>query len=237
MKCLTENAIAKLFHSQHVSQLHRTKFSVLIDEATDIATKKQLCVVVRYYCNQAMKVKSAFYILNDASHATAESLFGVLTAALEAAGIAAENIIGFSADGANVMHGEHNSVASRLKEQIPGIFVLKCMCHSAHLCASHACETLPRSIEDISRDIYAYFSHSAKRISQFEQFQHFAEVEPHKLLWPCQTRWLSLHVCGENTGIVGCSCNALHWCLPNRSPSTNATSSSLRSSIFVQGSP
>ena len=87
MKCLTENAIAKLFHSQHVSQLHRTKFSVLIDEATDIATKKQLC--------------SCSILLQS--------------------GDESEECI--------------------LKEQIPGIFVLKCMCHSAHLCASHACET------------------------------------------------------------------------------------------------
>ena len=38
---------------------------------------------------------------------------------------------------------EHNSVVSRLKEKIPSIFVMHCICHTAHLCASHACEKLP----------------------------------------------------------------------------------------------
>lgn len=37
-----------------------------------------------------------------------------------------------------------------------------------------------------------FFKNSAKRICQFAEFQHFCNVEPHKLLRPAQTRWLSL---------------------------------------------
>ena len=40
-----------------------------------------------------------------------------------------------------------------------------------------------------------YFCHSSKCQAEFRAFQSFAEVEPHKLLHPCQTRWLSLHAC------------------------------------------
>ena len=43
--------------------------------------------------------------------------------------------------------------------------------------------------------IYNYFAHSAKWLAEFKQFQYFAETEPHRLLRPCQTRWLSLHSC------------------------------------------
>ena len=45
------------------------------------------------------------------------------------------------------------------------------------------------------RDVYNYFSNSAKRQEQFRVVQHFCDMEPHKLLRPCQTRWLSLHSC------------------------------------------
>ena len=61
--------------------------------------------------------------------------------------------------------------------------------------SSKTCEKLPRTVEDIIHDVYNYFAHSAKRLAEFKQFQYFAETEPHRLLRPCQTRWLSLHSC------------------------------------------
>lgn len=104
-------------------------------------------------------------------------------------------MIGYASDTTNVMFGEHHSVVSLLKEKIPNLFTMKCLCHTAHLCASHACEKLPRSVEDLIRDIYSHFAHSAKRIAEYEQFQIFTNTEPHKLLKPAQTRWLSLEQC------------------------------------------
>nr|XP_037290874.1 uncharacterized protein LOC119186301 [Rhipicephalus microplus] len=89
--------------------------------------------------------------------------------------------------------GAHHSIASMLQAQIPGIFILKCICHSFHLCASYACKTLPRGVEDLARDVYNYFL-SPKQTSAYQEVQRLAEVKPHKLLHPSQTRWLSLQV-------------------------------------------
>lgn len=55
-----------------------------------------------------------------------------------------------------------------------------------------ACSTLPREPEDLVRTLYNYFSNSPKRSGQLKQFQEFLTIKPHKLLHPCQTRWLSL---------------------------------------------
>ena len=94
------------------------------------------------------------------------------------------------------MFGRNNSVVSRFQQAVPNIFIFRCICHSVHLCASHACEKLPCTPEDLMHDIYNYFSHSAKRQADFFfKFQSFAEAEPHQLLRPCQTWWLSLHSC------------------------------------------
>jgi len=54
---------------------------------------------------------------------------------------------------------------------------------------------LPKSLEDLFRDICAYFSRSAKRQEDYKNFQIVFELEPHKLLAPSQTRWLSLESC------------------------------------------
>lgn len=104
------------------------------------------------------------------------------------------NIIGFGSDGCNTMFGVKNSVVSRLKENFPGIIIQKCICHSLHLCASEACKVLPRHCEDLARNIYNYFKHSSKRQAQFAEFQEFYNVEPHTILRPSQTRWLSLNM-------------------------------------------
>ena len=125
----------------------------------------------------------------------AEALFQAISQVLENDGNQFSNIIGFAVDTTNVMFGQHNSVVSCLKEKLPNIFVFGCICHSAHLCASHACEKLPRTAKELIHDKYNYFCHSAKRQAEFEKFQIFAEVEPHRLLKPSQTRWLSLHAC------------------------------------------
>lgn len=88
--------------------------------------------------------------------------------------------------------GEKNSVASRMKQEFPGIFIMKCVCHSAHLCASEVCKCLPRSCEDLARNIFNYLKSSSKRQCEFYQFQEFLNIDPHKILHHSQTRWLSL---------------------------------------------
>ena len=171
------------------------KFSLIIDESTDIASKKQLAIVVRFYCDREMRVKSRFFKLVEVTKGDADTLANSVFTQLEKNGIPCENMIGFASDTTNVMFGAHHSVVTLLKEKIPNLFVMRCLCHSAHLCASHACERLPRTVEDLVRDIYSFFSHSAKRLAEFERFQHFAQTEPHKILKPAQTRWLSLQMC------------------------------------------
>lgn len=53
---------------------------------------------------------------------------------------------------------------------------------------------MPRSCEDLARDIFNYFKSSSKRICQYKEFQEFCNVSPHKILYPAQTRWLSLSI-------------------------------------------
>lgn len=84
----------------------------------------------------------------------------------------------------------HHSVKTLL-EDVPGIFAMKCICHSLALSASYAFEQLPNSVEELLRNVYNYMKQSFKRLSEFKDFQIFVDCKPNKLLHPCQTRWLS----------------------------------------------
>ena len=151
--------------------------------------------MTRIYHEEAKKIQCNLHSLVELANSSTETLFQAICSAFEKESIPLSNIIGFAADTTNAMFGEHNSVASRLKEKISHIYLMRCICHSAHLCASHACEKLPRTAEDLLHDAYNYFCHSAKRQSELKNFQYFTETEPHKLLRASQTRWLSLHSC------------------------------------------
>ena len=109
----------------------------------------------------------SLYELVELVEGNAEAIFQAICGDLEKDGIPLTNIIGFAADTTNVMFGQYNSVVSRFREHIYNIFILRCVCHSAHLCASHACEKLPHIAEEIIHDVYNYFVHSAKRQADF----------------------------------------------------------------------
>lgn len=105
------------------------------------------------------------------------------------------NLVGFSADTCNVMFGNHNSVFALLKRDFPNIVCIKCSCHMIHLAASKACLKLPRSVEDLLRNLGSHFSRSFSRQEKFKEFQVFFQTEIHKILSPAVTRWLSLEAC------------------------------------------
>jgi len=101
-------------------------------------------------------------------------------------------MIAFASDGAHAIMGHNHSLKTLLINDIPHLFVMKCVCHSLALCASHACASLPNGPEKLVRNIYLYMQYSFKRQSQFKDFQVFLNLKPYKLLQPAQTRWLSL---------------------------------------------
>ena len=185
----------KNFHNGVSTFLQKNPYSLLVDESTDVASMKQLCVVVRYFDDALNRVSARFFSLIDVPIADAATLYDSFRQALKADEVPLSSIVGYASDGANVMMGCNNSFRTRLEAVNPNIFVMKCICHSAHLVASNACTKLPRQAEDFVRDIYSYFNHSARRSVDLSEFQHFTGTEPHKLLHPCQTRWLSLQQC------------------------------------------
>lgn len=182
------------------SRLRVNKFSIIIDETTDSSKTKCLAIVVKYYDMLDSFVRTKLLSLlnvydenNNGLGESAEALYENMLQILRYFHIPLENCIGFAADTTNVMFGSANSVVSRLQENFPGIVILKCVCHSLHLCSSKACKQLPRQCEDLVRNVYSHFSHSAKKRFSLKHFQGFFEEEPLNILHPSQTRWLSLY--------------------------------------------
>ena len=194
---MVTNVLAPFVQEKLIVAMKSRPFSLLFDEATDIGVVKSACMVIRTFDEEAGTVRSEFYKLAELGEkADAQTLFAAVESAFMEDGIPFDNLLGFASDGANAMLGRHNSVKTRLMEKQPNLFVIHCICHVAALCASHACsDAIPNEVEQLLRDTYNFFHQSSKRLAQLANFQHFVDVEPHCLLYPSQTRWLSLHQC------------------------------------------
>ena len=125
----------------------------------------------------------------------ADGVFESLRAALKEGGISWDRVVGYASHGENLMQGQNNNFfLTRMKEVVPDIFVLKCFCHSFHLVAEHACTSLLKTAEQLIH-VYNYFKNAPNRLKSYKEFQAFVQCKPHKILKPCQTRWLSVAQC------------------------------------------
>lgn len=153
-------ALGKAANEKLVKKLRVCKFSIIIDETTDISSTKSCAIVVRYFDINTNTIKTERLDLidtynNNNNGSTGENLYLLISQCITNHNIPFENLIGFAADGASNIMGEHNSVCSNLKALLPGITIFRCICHSIHLCASEAAKTLPRHCEDLIRNVYS----------------------------------------------------------------------------------
>ncbi|XP_008186645.1 E3 SUMO-protein ligase KIAA1586-like [Acyrthosiphon pisum] len=193
---LINNAVGSYGQEELVKIMNNQSFSILIDESTDKSSIKTLAIIVRLMDINKFIVRDKFFSLTEIANGTAQGIYDAIKNVFEKHTIPYKtNMVGFASDGANTMFGSHHSVKTLLQNDIPDLFVMKCICHSLALCASYASNKLPDSVENLVRDIYTYFKYSFKRQTEFKEFQVFVELKPHKLLQPSQTRWLSLHLC------------------------------------------
>ncbi|XP_066602062.1 SCAN domain-containing protein 3-like [Prorops nasuta] len=196
--------IASAYKKTLCKILEKSKFSILTDESTDVSTVKIACIIVIFYDDDLKCVRCALWDLieiyrDDDSNESAEQLYTNIVNSFCNCNVSLENVIGFGSDGCNTMIGSKNSVASRFRNHYSGITILKCICHTAHLCASYACRTLPRRCEDLGRNIYNFFKLSSKRQHNLKEYKISLEVDLHKMLRASQTRWLSLEALVSRT--------------------------------------
>ncbi len=184
-----------LHYAQELIDILRCKrFSIIPDETTDVSSEKQLAVCVMYVDETDLLPVTRFSDIVEVDNSGANGLYQVIRAIFQEKFIPLPNIIGYSSDTCNVMFGENLSVSTLLKKDFPHVTAVKCSCHLIHLCASHACLKLSKSLEDLCRNIYSHFSRSSLHQKDFKQFQEFVEAQPHKMLKLSQTRWLSLEL-------------------------------------------
>ncbi len=132
------------------------------------------------------------YRLVSIDSATAEALHLKLISCLSEDNLSLNRLIGIGCDGANTMVGRNHSLATLLKANVQNLIVFRCVCHSLHLTASKAVDSLPVALEFLVHEPHSWFSRSPKRMTAYRAlFDIMSEKNPIKIPGHCETRWLA----------------------------------------------
>ncbi|GBM41332.1 hypothetical protein AVEN_172575-1 [Araneus ventricosus] len=90
--------------------LEGKKYSILMDEATDISSEKKVFLCIKYFSEKHLCVEDQFLGLVSVIEITGEALFNAMQTLLHEFKLNLRDCVGFGTDGANNMTGENNSV-------------------------------------------------------------------------------------------------------------------------------
>lgn len=196
-KCsnIIKNVISPFFIKDLRDDIAQNKFSILIDESTDLSVNKYLGIVIIYYSNIQKQVVTSFLELAELTSCDAESIVQAIKTTFLKHNLSLNNLVGIGTDNASVMAGVNNGVYAKLKQEIPGLVLIRCVCHSLQLAVSYATkQNLPRNLEYIIEETYTWFSKSTLRQAAYKQIYNTLNNnhDPLKIVHACQTRWLSI---------------------------------------------
>ena len=101
-------------------------------------------LTIRYFSKAKHDIIVSFYDLVQLKKCNAENICDAIKTSVRKNGLNIRNLVGIGTDNASVITGINSSVHARLKNEIPNLILIKCVCHSIQLAVSHAAsETLP----------------------------------------------------------------------------------------------
>ena len=131
---ITKHVIGDCYFASLTELLKRRKFSILIDESTDIGNVKTLCIVVRFFDEVTQLVQTCFWKLEQIfseqnrdfvrDGATVERLYSEVMKSISEAGVPLDNVVGFGSDGCNTMMGRHKVCVRERVLCVPCVSVL-----------------------------------------------------------------------------------------------------------------
>ncbi|GFQ89861.1 DUF4371 domain-containing protein [Trichonephila clavata] len=146
---LIRKVISPELLKEQVAEINESQFSLILDESTDVACCKHLCLCVHYYNRKENNIVSQFLGLLEVVESTADSLYKhVKDLGIE---INLRNCFAIGIDGTSNLCRKNHSSFTLMKKDIPNLFLIKCICPSLHLVCSYAYEHLPSNLDYMIR--------------------------------------------------------------------------------------
>ena len=122
-------------------------WSVMADETTDVSTKEQVSVCIRYVRKNSLhklEVCEEFLGFSSVSIANAEAITSAIVGLASGVGLNMDKLVGKGFDGASTMSGHVSGVSARLQQLYPNAkYFTHCRNHALNLVIIAGCNSVP----------------------------------------------------------------------------------------------
>lgn len=182
--------------SKIVSKIKVAKFyTIIADETTDMSTKEQLSICIRYFDKATFEIREDFIMFVDVVNLSGENIAQKIFKTLESLDINISDCRGQAYDGGSNMSGKFQGVQARILKVQPLALYSHCASHRLNLVISKAC-TIPsiRNAIGVVSSVANFFRESAKRLHALEdEMKEDLKKGKHAVKKMCETRWLERH--------------------------------------------
>ncbi|XP_038054694.1 zinc finger protein 862-like [Patiria miniata] len=157
----------------HKSLQESPCFSLLIDETTDVAVLNQLIIFAQYLSPKSGKVTTSFLQVVDLPNGLAQTITTAVQDMLQSLSLPQTKFVGLGSDGANVMVGQHNGVAAKLRSTNKQLVNIHCIAHRLALAAAQSAEGIPYLLKfkSILGQLFRFYEYSSVRTSGLKAIQ------------------------------------------------------------------
>ena len=150
-------------------------FAHLCDEVCDIANNEQLVTFIKYVDPDSSKATTQFLstknLLTSSKSANAETIKSTVLTPMAESKLEVFQLTGLKTDGASVMTGRRNGVASKLHEESKLLLSMHCICHRLALACNDANDDFAyiKTMEKILIQLWSLFHNSAKKTAAYSK--------------------------------------------------------------------
>ncbi|CAC5397877.1 unnamed protein product [Mytilus coruscus] len=141
-------------------------FSIMADESTDVGTKEQMALCIRYV-DRTATVFEDFIGFIEMEKVNAESIATAIVNNVQECGLNMDNLHGQGYDGASVMSGNISGVKARIQQIQPKEYYHHCRTHVLNLVVATSCKALAeiRNLFDSVSQLTWFLGGSAKQMA------------------------------------------------------------------------
>ena len=171
----------------------------MADEANDVSVVELISFI--QFANPETGVPEVHFlsiqdVLENSTSANAVTVVKLITEESSKDGFDISKLSSLASDGASFMTGFRNGVAAKLRETVPTLINIHCICHRLTLACNDANDSLTpiSQVETVLRQLWIFFENSAARSAVYVQipYEKSKEKLETKAQKACRTIWLSL---------------------------------------------
>lgn len=167
-------------------------FSIMMDEASDLSHKEQVCIIVRYVDWQYV-IQERLIDIQSTESTCSDKLFEILCKSLNKVGLTTNLLVGQCYDGASNMKGRFNGLQAKVKEIQPKAIYSHCYAHCMNLVLVEATSSnkYARNFFGTLQSLYNFFEASPHRHAVLESVIKSVISKPkiYSLKKLSDTRW------------------------------------------------